>query len=657
MTREQAKDAIRKEWRTLLPSFTGIAKAPVNGERSYICPICGHGSNGDGLTFDPKSVDHNTLKCFGCGRSGDVMDFYQEAKNVDFNTALKDLSQQLGLELEKEQPQPSFTGSRRKHDPKTKRGADFLLACREALHNSPEGLDYLKSRGLSLETAERFGLGYDPAWFSPEAEEKGKFCPETKRLIIPAGETFYLARAIEPLKGYEKQNEGRTQVFNLSALYDDTEGPVFVCEGAIDALSIIEAGGNAIALNGAGNIDLLKAALEAQTTKKTLLISFDNDKAGKEGAERLRKELKRLNVSFLTVQGLYPEGCKDANEALIKHPAEFSAAVERNKGKASARPDNVLTYIDGQMVNDLTEFKKGLGVKTGLAAIDNNSKGLFSGLYILAAIPSLGKTTLACQMADNLAMSGHEVIFFSLEQSALEMVSKSLARITAQHNLNKAVTSLSIRCGQFPPQVEEAHDEYREKVGNRLSIIEGNFNCNVSYIAEYVRKYIRDTGTRPIVFIDYVQILEPPAEDMGHGTKEAVDSVITTLKRLSRELNITIIAISSVNRSSYLVPISFESLKETGGLEFTADVVWGLQLSCLTTDPEFLKEENRIKKREIVNEAKAANPREIELICLKNRFGKASYSGSFLYYPAHDLFIDHEREEETAFSFSSRRRG
>ena len=103
--------------------------------------------------------------------------------------------------------------------------------------------------------------------------------------------------------------------------------------------------------------------------------------------------------------------------------------------------------------------------------------------------------------------------------------------------------------------------------------------------------------------------------------------------------DLTVFIISSVNRANYLTPIDFESLKESGSIEFTCDVIWGLQLQCLN-DPIFDKQNNIKERREKIKEAKAADPRKIELSCLKNRYGIANYSCYFNYYPANDLFTE-----------------
>ena len=424
---------------------------------------------------------------------------------------------------------------------------------------------------------------------------------------------------------------------------------VFIVEGAFDALSVIEAGQQAIALNSTNNavklIETIEAAQKKRIlTKATFIICLDDDQAGQKATTVLRDGLSRLNVSYITAD--INTGCKDANEALVKDRAAFTAAVGEAVRQAGKKPDNVTDYISSFMSEDIERFKAER--KTGFDNLDAHAGGLYGGLYVLAAISSLGKTTLAAQLADQLAERGSDVLFFSLEQSRLEMVSKSIARTVAQKAMKERtpgafVSSLSIRKGYMPAHVLEAAKEYSSKIGDRLSIIEGNFACDISFIGEYVRKYVQDNGVRPVVFVDYLQILLPPSDvksKKGQTTKETVDQTVTALKRLSRELDIPVIVISSVNRANYLTPIDFEALKESGGIEYTSDVVWGLQLQCL--HEELFNGEGKIKeKRERVRKAKAEeDPRKIELVCLKNRYGIANYSCFFNYYPSRDLYVE-----------------
>lgn len=301
------------------------------------------------------------------------------------------------------------------------------------------------------------------------------------------------------------------------------------------------------------------------------------------------------------------------------------------------KPHNTNQYIDNLLIADIDRMKAAGSRKTGFPILDKLSNGLYAGLYVIAATSSLGKTTLALQLADNLAEAGNEVLFFSLEQSRLELITKSFSRMLKQKQ-DESISSLALRNGNYLEKLKDAVKLYKDKVGNRMNIIEGNFGCNIDYISAYVREYINKNGTSPIIFVDYLQILQPSPVLKSSNTREAVDQTITALKRLSRDYDLTVFIISSVNRSNYMQPIDFESLKESGGIEYTADVVWGLQLQCLN-DELFNSKEKVKEKRERIKEAKAANPRQIELVCLKNRYGVANFTCSFEYLPDCDLYI------------------
>ena len=97
--RDRARQEIRDNWESILKGITHPAQQKVNGRQSYVCPICGHGSHGDGLTINPRSKKPGTLKCFGCGFSGDIIALIQKVDNCDFNTALSIAADELGMIL------------------------------------------------------------------------------------------------------------------------------------------------------------------------------------------------------------------------------------------------------------------------------------------------------------------------------------------------------------------------------------------------------------------------------------------------------------------------------------------------------------------------------------------------------------------------------
>ena len=308
---------------------------------------------------------------------------------------------------------------------------------------------------------------------------------------------------------------------------------------------------------------------------------------------------------------------------------------QEGKDPQTVLKDNLVShYLEDVFIKDIDKFKSYKDRKTGFSNLDELTGGLYPGLYVIGAISSLGKTTFIHQIGDQLAAMGDHVLFFSLEQNRLEMVTKSLSRITARHNKEKAVSAIKIRAGKITPEVLAAAEEYY-KIADRISIIECNFNTNIYSIVNYTKAYMETYNVKPVVIVDYLQIIPPV--DPRHSDKEKVDSIVRGLKKLQSENDLVVFVISSINRANYLTPIDFESFKESGGIEYTADVVWGLQLQILNDD--LFNSEKKIKeKREKVRQAKKAIPREIELVCLKNRYGVSSYSCGFKYDPRFDLF-------------------
>lgn len=295
--------------------------------------------------------------------------------------------------------------------------------------------------------------------------------------------------------------------------------------------------------------------------------------------------------------------------------------------------DGVAAYITNRMKTEINDFTRAGGISTGFAELDKKTRGLYPGLYVIGAVSSLGKTTLIHQIADNIAANGKHVLFFSLEMSRLEMVSKSIARKMAQIDMNNAISSIKIRNGITTRLSEQATQLYINSVEDRLSIIEGSFDTSVNYIGEYAQRYQEKHGEQPVIIVDYLQVLQGAPKGT---TKEAVDYNIVELKRLSRALRVPVIVISSVNRANYLTPMTFESFKESGNVEYTSDIVLGLQLACMDEEL-FAKDKDIVKKRKRIKEALAENPRKVSVICLKNRYGRTDWKVNFDYYTANDL--------------------
>ena len=336
MDRETVRQEVRANWR-----FFYRADRKNKGIE---CPLCGSGSGkkGTGITENPKKPGQ--LSCWQCGFRGDIIDLIMQDHNLDYNAALKEAAAELKLTIDpyrtsaeedfadvaprgaQEAPQSDFNGI---NDIKQGRGiktpqraaqrpagasvenyTDYYARCGQNLSN-PAAISYLQARGISPETAAAYGIGYDPAWISPAAirnqQAKGSEWrpPATQRIIMPVTSNHYVARAISPdvKKEFAKMNEtgnGKIGIFNTGAVYDGT-GAVFVTEGIFDALSIIETGAAAVALNSTSNAEAFIKMLEAEPTQATLVLCMDNDEPGKRAAA----ELNRNSYGFETNTEFY----------------------------------------------------------------------------------------------------------------------------------------------------------------------------------------------------------------------------------------------------------------------------------------------------------------------------------------------------------------
>ena len=300
---------------------------------------------------------------------------------------------------------------------------------------------------------------------------------------------------------------------------------------------------------------------------------------------------------------------------------------------------NIHSYIHGiinnwQLKADLSRFRNFANRKTGFTNIDSHVS-FYPGLYVLGAISSLGKTTFIHQMADQLVRAGEHVLFFSLEQTCLELVTKGISRLMASKNIDTAVSAIDIRRGVENENIIQATKEYASFTEHEI-LLECSFATKIGDIINTIEKYIQQNSVLPVVIVDYLQVICP--SDPRQQTKDAVDTHVRALKKLQKDHDLVIILVSSLNRQNYLTPIDYESFKESGGIEYTADVIWGLQLQVINDDI-FDKEAKLKQKREKVKAAKRATPRDIEFVCLKNRYGESNYTCNFKYYAQFDYFV------------------
>ena len=643
----------------------------------YICPLCGSGGRGthDSDAALSLTADGEHWRCFSCdpldGRTGDIFDLFRLRDGLTASQAATAVLQKYGRGTRSTAAE-DFTDYQRKKAEKSGKTtpatrqledfSDFVARCHAALPGS-RGEKYLTGRALTSATLERFNLGYDAAH-------------DAIVLPYPGTPNSYYATRASSKKAYYKPNSERAgyePLFNGGALYAGA-GAVFVVESQLCAISVEQAGGAAVAIGGSGERKLIDA-IKGKPTTAALIVCLDNDphetddkgrdkhEITEAKARRLAQELTEAGAFALLDNSICGDQ-KDPNDALQADAGAFAAAVANSVEKAiQARTEAEAGALDSYNAESAAGFIEGFGrfiddaantpaIPTGFSGLDKKLEGgLYEGLYILGAISSLGKTTFTLQMIDQIARGGHDCIVFSLEMARYELMAKSISRLTYQQGGAKlAKTTRGILAKQRYDRysdaekaaIYEALTTYEAESAPRIWIKEGIGNIGVTEIRADIARHIAITGRRPVVMLDYLQILAP-VNDRATD-KQNTDKSVLELKRMSRDFKIPVIAISSLNRDNYTAPINLAAFKESGAIEYSADVLIGLQYTGMDyqegeTDKA---RDKRIREMLKANDAKARDGKgvQIDVKILKNRNGGRGMSDPMTFYPMFNTYVE-----------------
>ena len=355
-------------------------------------------------------------------------------------------------------------------------------------------------------------------------------------------------------------------------------------------------------------------------------------------------------------------------DALVKNLEKITDKYNQSKNTIDDSNANIADYMKdrnaGGLIADVFELVNTKEISTGFKAIDQGLTGgakergglLPERLYIIGAIPSLGKTTLIHQIADNIAANGNPVLFFSLEQSKRELVLKSLVRENYKTYKDKKsrkngevleTAGVIAATGLKSENIKATANNYLRTTAANMNIYEGNFSTTAETIAATVKRFKRiNRDQTPVIIIDYLQILKPTDQNnkAAFKTKDVIDAIVNNLKILARAEKVPVIAISSFNRDSYKKGASFSGFKESGSIEYSGDTVLALQLKELEEIANSKTPVNEDEKENRLNAAKRDKHRKLQLICLKNRGGQVFPPIDLFYYPKYEYFTADEKE-------------
>ena len=363
-----------------------------------------------------------------------------------------------------------------------------------------------------------------------------------------------------------------------------------------------------------------------------VVILYDTE----DGKQNETRSVEMNNIlKSLGLTSVYLWKC-DFGLPLFESPTDKNR-LEQSLKTAFSRVHSASVGLD-EFENRLEMTKNEPVISTGYQKLDQLlDGGIYPGLYTFGADTSLGKSTFWLNVAVNISESGRSVLYFSIEMSKYQMTGRMLSRETyrlAQNEPGHAQTGRTLTTfaktnalTEIDRQlVEKAKITFRQKAKN-LYLFENIGEIYPETIRDTVLWFIARTGNGqpPVVIVDYVQILRSRDKYIDGNDKLKLDKNLFFFKKLSNEYRLPIVLISSLNRDSYrnYKRITMTSFKESGSVEYTSDVLIGMQLEKLARTGELTQEQ---ASQELSNDV-----REIDLIILKNRDGKRDTHSHFVY--------------------------
>ena len=231
-----------------------------------------------------------------------------------------------------------------------------------------------------------------------------------------------------------------------------------------------------------------------------------------------------------------------------------------------------------EQIQNAANNESGLsGLPTGYNELDRMTSGWQnSDLIIIAARPAMGKTAFVLSMAKNMAIDFEiPVAIFTLEMANVQLVKRLLSNVAD-------LEGEKIKSGQLSPEEWDRLNSRLRGVYSAPLYLDETPGLSITELRTKARRLVREKGVK-LIMIDYLQLMNATGMKLGSREQE-VSTISRSLKALAKELNIPIIALSQLNRSTESRddkrPV-LSDLRESGAIEQDADIV------CFIHRPEY----------------------------------------------------------------------
>lgn len=601
----------------------------------YVCPICGSGTHAKKTGALSIRKADNRVTCFGKQCFGDKgQDTLGALRQLMAGKTEREIFAYCGYQMSGSASPSAAVDSENQQKSTKSRNSEPAQTFKDEIDRyaaalaGSEGESYLLGRGLTLDTMQRFELGYD-------AQRHCVTIPYN-----PQG-SYYGRRSTLPDTGRPHDNlKGVTMpLFNAAALY--TGDVCFIVESPLCAISIAQAGGAAVAISGTGGKTRLIDQLKKKPTAAALVLCLDNDDAGRRATAEIGAALDEINAYCVNGTAAImgeaqdaqdAEYRKDPNEVLQRSGADaLRQAVEETAAETRRQHNMTAQEAEAErqqrtgagMVDaflQAIQTRKYEPMPTGITDIDRALDGGFmrQWLVLLGAAPGAGKTALAQWIFEGMAKRGTSCVYLNLEMSREQILARSFARLAASRG-HKIRTNVILQGYRWTDEqraaITDAAGEYRDTIAPRMIYnpdgVTANLDSILSYIEAEAQRAEKAEMPAPCVVLDYLQIISgEPREDAASVIKRAVSG----LKEYAVKHNTLVFVIIAHNRASNSTgAVSMESGRDTSALEYSADLQLALTFTrCLKRDGQKSKNPDELTEEE---------RKEITLRIVKGRFG------------------------------------
>ncbi len=313
--------------------------------------------------------------------------------------------------------------------------------------------------------------------------------------------------------------------------------------------------------------------------------------------------LRRLMAICSSAIARAADQSETAREVIGAAESSLQEVSEKSISGGFQSLEQIVANSFGSIDNLYKQSREVTGLATGFYDLDRDTSGLQKGeLVIIAARPSMGKTAFSVNICQNAAVTGKAVVaVFSLEMSKESLLRRMLSA-QAWVDQRKLQTGFIAR---------EDHDKLQKALGDLVDsrlFIDDTAGISLSEMRAKARRLKQNCGQLELIMVDYLQLMTATPSTAGgkryENRTQEVSAISRGLKALAKELDVPVVALSQLSRSSERRgddkrPL-LSDLRESGSIEQDADVVMFIHREAYYNRDEEMSESDRAKSEIII---------------------------------------------------------